>query len=223
MLQLANSAYFVMPRRIADPGEALVYLGLETVKAIVHGLNVFVLVESNGKDPGRREDLWRHSWRTALIARRLASLEQLPDQAIGEATTAGLLHDVGKWILTPGLDPASDAAIQVAAAKTKALWRAETEVLGVSHAEVGACLLASWGLPDPIVEAVAFHHQPAAAPASNGNLPLVVHVASHLAHVTQGNPRGDIPSSIDLEHLERVQLKHRLKAWKAAARECRMD
>jgi putative nucleotidyltransferase with HDIG domain len=223
MLQLANSAYFVMPRRIADPGEALVYLGLETVKAIVHGLNVFVLIESNGRDPGWREDLWRHSWRTALIARHLGSLEQLPDQEIGEVTTAGLLHDVGKWILSPGLDPDSDAAIQKAATKNRAQWRAETDVLGVSHAEVGACLLATWGLPDPIVEAVAFHHQPAAAPASNGNLALFVNVASHLAHITQDNSCGDIPSSIDLEHLERVQLKHRLKIWKAAARDCRLD
>ena len=50
------------------------------------------------------------------------------------------------------LDVAVDAGIP--------LHRAETRIIGASHAEVGAYLLGLWGLPYPVIEAVAHHHEP---------------------------------------------------------------
>ena len=43
-------------------------------------------------------------------------------------------------------------------------------MLGLTHAEVGAYLLGLWGLPDPIVEAVALHHTPASVVAHEFDL-----------------------------------------------------
>ena len=54
--------------------------------------------------------------------------------------------------------------------------------MGVSHAEVGAYLLSLWGVPYPIVEAVAYHHHPTRLPQEKLDLTTVTYVANLLAH-----------------------------------------
>ena len=57
---------------------------------------------------------------------------------------------------------------------------AEREIFGVTHAEVGAYLLGLWGIPFPIVEAVAFHHRPNEVAPESRPLVAAVHIASGL-------------------------------------------
>ena len=68
---------------------------------------------------------------------------------------------------------------QVIEQGSKSLIEAEREVIGCDHAEVGACLLKQWGLPAMLVEAVANHHAPVAAPVPM--LSAIVHVADIVA------------------------------------------
>src|SRR6202022_3341013 len=80
-----------------------------------------------------------------------------------EAGVAGLLHDVGKMVLTSVVPEAAAEAVSIARSRRMPVWQAEIEVLGFHHGAVGAALLRSWGLPDTVVYAVGFHHQPEAA------------------------------------------------------------
>jgi putative nucleotidyltransferase with HDIG domain len=73
---------------------------------------------------------------------------------------AGLLHDIGYWVLAQECPEDLRRAMQLAASEAIPMYAAETAVIGASHAEVGAYLLGIWGLPHPVVEAVAHHHQP---------------------------------------------------------------
>jgi HD-like signal output (HDOD) protein len=73
---------------------------------------------------------------------------------------AGLLHDIGYWVLAQECPADLKKALELAAAAGIALHEAETRVMGASHAEVGAYLLGIWGLPYSVIEAVAHHHQP---------------------------------------------------------------
>ena len=57
---------------------------------------------------------------------------------------------------------------------------AEREIFGVTHAEVGAYLLGLWGIPFPIVEAVAFHHRPNEVAPESRPLVAAIHIASGL-------------------------------------------
>jgi HD-like signal output (HDOD) protein len=91
-------------------------------------------------------------------------------------------------------------------------YEVESELLGVTHAEVGAYLLALWGLPLPIVEAVAFHHNPSAAIEDLFDIPSAVSLANSL--VTPA----DSPANLR-EHLHSLGVGGQLDKWTAVARE----
>jgi HD-like signal output (HDOD) protein len=95
------------------------------------------------------------------------------------------------------------------------LWQAEKEVLGATHAEVGACLLGLWGLPHAIVEATAWHHTPAEVHTETFTLLAAVHGASALAG-TRGNSQSE--PAWDLAFLRQLHVAENLPYWKQLAR-----
>ncbi len=103
------------------------------------------------------------------------------------AYTAGLVHDIGKLVIGQMLDVAMREKVhQLVQTEHGSLLQAETSVIGCDHAEIGACLLRQWRIPEIIVEAVANHHNPA---LDNGpSLSAVVHVADVVAHQTGASP-----------------------------------
>ena len=114
MLQLVNSAFFGLSQNISNPGEAIIYLGVNTVKNVVLSLQVFSGFESKVKNfPLDR--LWSHSWATGNLAKTLAETENLDAQAVDQAFIAGLLHDVGKLILASSMPDRYCGIVEVAA------------------------------------------------------------------------------------------------------------
>ena len=99
VLRLTNSAYLGLPRNITDPVEAVKWLGLETVKALVMALRF--LAEHSHLKPGYLsfDQIWQHSIQVALIARDLVLFETDDRALASQALTAGLLHDLGKVVL----------------------------------------------------------------------------------------------------------------------------
>jgi HD-like signal output (HDOD) protein len=81
-------------------------------------------------------------------------------------------------------------------------------VHGFTHAEAGGYLLALWGLPYPIVEAVAHHHHPSRSQEPSFGPIGALHVADRLSHHLPPSAAG-----FDLEYLDRVQVRDRLEAW----------
>jgi putative nucleotidyltransferase with HDIG domain len=108
--------------------------------------------------------LLRHSVRVGAYARIVASEGGLPSDAVDDAFAAGLLHDVGRLVLGTWLGAKS--GIVAARIRDEALpfWEIERQVFNATHAQVGAYMMGLWGLPDELVEAVAFHHNPADSP-----------------------------------------------------------
>jgi len=96
-------------------------------------------------------------------------------------------------------------------------WLAEREVLRCTHAEVGAYLLGLWGLPEAIVQAVAWHHRPSHC-ASPDFCPVgAVHVANVLEHDAHPNDTIGRTAGVDDRYLDRLGLAWRLPAWRAAS------
>jgi hypothetical protein len=85
-------------------------------------------------------------------------------------------------------------------------------VLGTSHAEVGAYLLGLWGLPDGLVEAVAWHHNPGGCPGGG----FTALTAVHAADVLLLEAHGAVP---DWPYLARIGLSDRFAAWRILAYE----
>jgi HD-like signal output (HDOD) protein len=157
VLQIANSAFFRRARRISNIEQAVLYLGFQTVRNLVMCAEVF------SRWPGRMrhaavdlEDLQMHAQRTAAVAQAITAGTQHADDTV----LAALLHDIGYWILIQECPRELEQAIEFALAAAIPLPQAEYEILGASHAEIGAYLLAIWGLPYAVVEAVAHHHRP---------------------------------------------------------------
>jgi HD-like signal output (HDOD) protein len=157
VLQIANSAFFRRARRISNIEQAVLYLGFQTVRNLVMCAEVF------SRWPGRMrhaavdlEDLQMHAQRTAAVAQAITAGTQHADDTV----LAALLHDIGYWILIQECPRELEQAIELALAAAIPLPQAEYEILGASHAEIGAYLLAIWGLPYTVVEAVAHHHRP---------------------------------------------------------------
>jgi len=86
-------------------------------------------------------------------------------------------------------------------------------VLGATHAELGACLLGIWGLPSPIVEAIALHHHPLSVPAQAFSPLTAVHAANVLAYEAAPDPTGLVGPTIDLAYLRQLGLEERFEEW----------
>jgi HD-like signal output (HDOD) protein len=182
MLQLVNSAFFGLPQRITDSAEAVSYLGLATVRSLVLSLQVFSQFDEKKIKGFSIDTLAQHCWVTGLFARKIAQVERADSKVQDQCFLAGLLHDVGQLILAAGMPEKYGQVLEIARSRNESVWFAEKEEFGATHAELGGYLLGLWALPNPVVEAVAFHHQPDQSP-TNGFSPLIaVHIANSFAH-----------------------------------------
>jgi len=214
VLQLVNSAFFGLRREVSDAREAVGFLGLETITALVLSVHVFAELKEAAADDFPIEGLWSHSLAVGSMAKQIA-LAETGEKRIGEeALMAGLLHDVGKLILRVNVPERYREVERTMASSNCDLLAAEQQTFGTTHAEVGAYLLGLWGLPNGIVEAVAFHHRPADCP-SDGFTPLAaVHVANALEGATPSDHRARHPGEVDEAYLEQAGLADHLEGWR---------
>jgi HD-like signal output (HDOD) protein len=216
MLQVVNSAFFGLPREIGDPAEAVMFLGAERTKSLVLLASVFSQFDAS-RCPGFFPDqLWQHCLQVGAYARAISSTESRDVRLAETSFTAGLLHDVGKLFLAANVPDLYSSVMQRQARQGLLRCGAEQEVLGTTHAELGACLLGTWGLALPILEAIAWHHDPLQSPDSQFSLLTAVHAANALAH--QSHPSRDAGGVSELHpaYLERLALRDRTKHWREA-------
>ena len=197
ILKLANSAFYGFPREIATVDLAVVVLGFETVKNL--GLSVSVLERfSGGGDSTHfdRQKFWEHSIACGVAAKLLA--EKLRYRVSGEAFAAGILHDIGKLILSQYFPADFKQIIELVEEQDLYIGKAEEQVLGVTHADVGAWLAQRWNLPDQLEDAIQYHHTPGRAPAGHGELPALIHLADFLCRRERiGDAGGERFPSLD--------------------------
>jgi putative nucleotidyltransferase with HDIG domain len=191
VLKMTNSAYYGLTRTIESVRQAVVIVGLEAIKNLVLSASVFEMFSKDQIDAEFQDHFWRHSLATAFAGRMLARNLRCKKSFDSEAGfSAGLLHDIGKMVLSVYM---SEERQKIKAAKeaNPQLFdiAAESEVLGYNHTQIGALLGAQWQLPANLVEAIEFHHFPQSAPTSENTLPYLAHLANYLATLTfDANP-----------------------------------
>lgn len=157
VLQITNSAFFRLRKPIVRIKDAVTYLGFATIRNLVLSAEIF----SQWKSPRNSlsadpERLQNHAQIAAAACKSLAGGRVSPD----DAWLAGLLHDIGYWILAQECPDQLGQALELSRSRDLPLFECERLTTGATHAEVGAYLLGLWGLPYSIVEAVALHHTP---------------------------------------------------------------
>lgn len=212
LLQLVNSAAFGLHQPMSGVEEAVTYLGIETVKGLVLSLQVFSLFQRVRIKEFSCEELWTHSWTTGMWAKRIVAAETR-DPILGEqAFVSGLLHDVGKLVLAFALPEQFQAAVALQRSQKFPLRVAEQAIFNATHAEVGAFLLGLWGIPAPVVEAIAWHHQPQKDPSGRFSIVTAVHVASALEHEHNGVTFREHPD-LNQDYLHAIGVSERQGFW----------
>ncbi|MDR3584992.1 MAG: HDOD domain-containing protein [Desulfosporosinus sp.] len=179
ILRQANSSFYGYARRISSLQEAVVLLGFQVIQGIAMSTAIAPLLKTQLVGYKiNQEGLWKHSLLTAMAAKRLCQHRKLPYVEV--AFTAGLLHDIGKLIISIYVREVGDYLLKKATESRLSYVELEGKVIGFDHAKVGGFLAESWNLPDELVAAISFHHSPSNA-QNHEQLTSVIHVANGLA------------------------------------------
>ena len=188
VLRLANSAYYGFPRAISAVLQAVTLMGSSTLRNVALSAAAFDLFRPATTQGLDLEALWRHSVAVAAASRLVA--RRVRYTPLEKAFTAGLLHDIGKVIIARYLHGSVGRIVSRVNTEKIAIADAEQRVLGVSHAAFGAWLAARWAFPPSLVDAIAFHHNPAQA-EENIQLAAIVYVADLVARRANIGSGGD--------------------------------
>lgn len=213
VLQLVNSAFFALPRRVNSAEMATRLLGLETIRSLVLTVHVFSQFRGPELDGLSLSRMWSHSMLAGAIGRELARSERSAEAACEAVPMASLLHDVGMLVLAHNFPAEYRAVIaRVEHGQAESMLSAETAEFGATHPEVGGYLLGLWGLPGPLVEAVSYHHLPSASIANGFGPVVATHVATALAG-HDGEPAAE-DEELDEQWLAGLGLAARLQEWR---------
>jgi HD-like signal output (HDOD) protein len=212
LLQMVNSPVYSVRADVSEPSRAVMLLGVDTIQAMVLSLSIFSACDPHVLSAQEVGSLWENSTFVSRFSTVVARAEGVATSDLGPYQSAGLLHDIGKLVMASadpkeyrmienlGMHPGIDQCV------------VETELLGCSHAEIGAYLLGLWGLPSSIVEAVAWHHHPSASPVKKFSPLAAVHVASAI-HAQMYPELKHWGAHIDQAFLERIGLADRQQVW----------
>ena len=143
VLQLANSAFFGIGHTVARVRDAVVYLGVDTIKSLALTAEAFDGLAPAGVEGFSIEEFQSH----AMLVGKIAASILPAGRGQHEAMTAGLLHDIGKLVLIAD-DPRRWVSLnRDARERGLPLHETERERQGITHAGTGAYLLSLWGLP----------------------------------------------------------------------------
>jgi putative nucleotidyltransferase with HDIG domain len=214
MLQMVNSPVFALGRPVFEPKDAVNFLGAERTKSLILIASLSLHGSLTPCEGFSQESFWQHSLAVATMARELA-LKELKNSSLADACfTAGLLHDIGKLLFASNLPREYGEAIQVAKTTELSVHEAELKMFGVSHGQLGASLLGSWGLPMPVLEAIAWHEHPRADDAPGFGGVMVVHVANALEYEKRGMAGVAGSPSLQMAYLESLGVGQKLDWWR---------
>jgi len=204
VLKVINAAIYGFVTRIVSVNQAVVLLGMNVVRALLLGISMFEMMEQIAMG------LWKHSLGCAMVAKLLAQRKSMSDPE--EASVAGLLHDIGKVVLSVQYPKEYQMAVAVANDRSVFLSDVEMEVFNMTHASAGAYFANTWRLPKFVVESIRCHHEPSLTKTALMHA-ATVHIADILVKAYNVGYSGDpfVPvvhqSSWELFDFSEAQMK----------------
>ena len=215
ILKLANSAFFSLRHVVTSPAEAVSFLGIDLLKSLVLAHGLFGQVGAFRIPSFSLQHLWQHCLAVGAGSRRIAEAEEAGANRANEFFTAGLLHDIGILILASRFPEDYGKVLETSRRSGGDLETSEFHIFGATHGEVGAYLLALWGLPEAVVEAAAYHHNISLQPVRGFTAALAVHVADTI-HGYNPDHEAFSKARLDEVYLDNLGLAGRMPDWIAA-------
>ena len=202
ILKLVNSAFYGFRSTISDISNAIVLLGFNTIRNAV--ISVSIIKAFSGKNDLEGFDItefWKHSIAVAVTSKRLA--EKCRVEAPDNCFVAGLVHDIGKLVLSQYFQDLFTRVWITAQKENLTFYEAEKKEISVKHPMIGSILAKKWQFPDHLVDAVKCHHAVRKS-VSNYELLLIVYGADIIVNHCEMEPE----KSIDLSavHPDAVEM-----------------
>ena len=209
ILQVANSSVAKDSNKVLDPIQAVIFLGLSTIEALILSEGVFNKLDQSVAEKFFVDSLQEHSLRVGCMARMICQNANLGPSDMESAMMAGILHDCGKVALISEFPEKYREAIELSRKEGIPLFQAELEIIGVSHDNLGGYLMHLWGLPTAIIESTSYHHEPEMLDAEGGMTVLkAVYLADQLDHLTSTGRGDGVMPRPNMIYLEDLELSH---------------
>jgi putative nucleotidyltransferase with HDIG domain len=180
ILKVANSAFYGFSRRVRSLKQAVTILGFSEIRNIILSKAVFDSFSEFQEDKEFNiKEFWEHSVLCSLAANILSKYFKQPT---GESFVAGLIHDIGKFVMYRVFPEDYPKQVDSTRLLVFSDFEAERKTFGFAHDEAGMMLLERWMFPEDLVTAVGYHHrihQLEDPPI----LAISVHLADLLAHL----------------------------------------
>jgi HD-like signal output (HDOD) protein len=187
ILQVANTAFFGAGGRIETIAEAIQMLGMDFVR----NLSISELAKKQlSLPPGLQEianAVLKHSIDTSQCGLQMRKFDVSVKQ-VQTLSSLALLHDLGKLVLLKNKGDDYADIMGRSIENNRPCWRLEQALFGCDHAAIGAFLFAMWGLPENIIRAVAWHHEPLEFPSNEFSSISLLHLANCAAHIKNEMP-----------------------------------
>ena len=209
-----NSAFFGLSHRVTDARHAVSYLGLATVRNLLTAVElVRAFIPPSAELVRAVEEIHAHSLGVAELARTL----MVHRHQVHDTFTAGMMHDVGLLAIIAYLPDRYTAIREEVERSGRSLEEVELEIIGTSHAHLGAYLLSMWGLPYSLIEAVARSHDAESLPDRTMNPAHAVYIAEQVMNMMGTNgfswESGKLPSEEYMQNLGVMETVAQLVGW----------
>jgi putative nucleotidyltransferase with HDIG domain len=179
LLRIANSPFYGQDSKVETIVHAVEVVGIGHLTELALATIMVNKFKGIDKDLVNMQSFWMHSIGCGLAARAIA--KNMGEQHVESYYTASMLHDIGSLIIYKKIPEKAREILTRCKSEGLSLSAVETEILGFSHAEVGAAIFTKWGLPASLVEAVQYHHNPSEA-KNHPVFPAIVHLADIIAY-----------------------------------------
>jgi HD-like signal output (HDOD) protein len=181
VLHLANSPLFGAGGDVTNPVDAVMRLGTDMVAAVVLSQSLFRHYESLQLPDMDLQRVWAHCWETARLAQHICREQGLPAKTGEEAFLAGLIHEIGRFILIDNFPDQFKAACDQARRASRPLAASLRETFQATPSEVAAYILELWGLPDAAIAAVGALDNPQDDSAQGLTISAALYIANRIA------------------------------------------
>jgi HD-like signal output (HDOD) protein/CheY-like chemotaxis protein len=216
LLKLTNSAYFGISSNVDSVLQAVRLLGFETIQALALVTGVFQSFRGNENSAERLRKLCERSVSIGALAKKICEAEGASAKCINQAACAGVVAHVGSLVLGTHWGKNFADACAEADGKNLTMIESERAAFGATHPKIGAYLLGLWGFKDPVIEAVAYHHEPSSCTHQEFSPLTAVHAAQYLCRLENEELSLDtsLKDTFDMDYLAKVGVQDRIEVWR---------
>lgn len=216
ILHMAHWAFFMPRTQTRTIERAAHYIGIELLRDLILKGGFIRTIDNDLLSLFPIARIFRHSRTVRTLAGRVAAALSTDPHEADEAAVAGLLHDIGRMVLIASRPEVYQALLGAPEASTRSVHELESRAFGVHHGQLGGALMLLWGIPGRIADAIAAHHNPAAADNPASPVVTAVHVADALAHQLEREEKQQA-SRLDTDYIESLGLSSFVPEWQRLA------